>query len=1259
MKIKTIMILSLLLLATVLSAAVVQKSFSFQQPVFTNYNEYHKIAIEDLTPLTIPGKPQLPSMPVQMLLPPGEEAVRVEISFNSRETVSGTYNVYPTQRQYPLSYEGDIEFDVPDENIYSKNEFYPQNLSIGLTTQYLRGHSLALFNLFPIQFNPQTGEVVFYENLEVKVYTRTSDEAQRAYNNFYRYDKKTENRLNDLVCNSEEIRQYPCTEMSRDNDDFELIIITPNQFLADLSSFIDFKSSQGYHVFTKTVEDIYNEYTGSDIADQIRNFIVDAYQNMGAEYVLLIGDTYLLPHRGFWVEAGNTVDFSVTSELYYEGLDRVGTGDGPDWNVDEDTRWGENEEADYLTEVHVGRISAGDTTELAAALNKQIMYQDQPVVSQLETTLMVGEELNNSPYTYGGTYKDEVVSGGNFNGYSTVGFDPNLTVNTLYERDGGWGVAALQNHMNSGLNFINHLGHSNVDYNMKFYLSTVTNQTLTANGIDNNFFLIYTQGCLPAAIEQDCIAEKFTTIENGCAAFVGNTRYGWYSPGGTNSSSQYMDRHFFDALFGSDISNISSLNAVSKEAGAGMCPSDPWFRWSYYCLVVLGDPTLDIWTAQPADISVVYQPNIPMGTTEIPFQTDAPYARIGLMQDGVQIGRAVADENGDVMLETYEPVLSPEEISVSIIGHNKSRHLGTILVISNEPYVIFDSYVINDETGNNNGEPDYNETILLDATLNNLGNQPTTGVTAVITTDDTNVTITDDTEIYGDFAVNQLITIEDAFSLDIAEFIPDQHVVDFTLEATSSTDETWTSNFQMVLNAPELAAENMLVNDSTGNNNGILDPGETATIIINTENIGHAVSPDAMSGLVCNNPLITFDNITSVLGPINAQGSADATFVVTADASIEIGTLVEFTYAVFAGPYILEVNFNHQIGLIVENFETGDFSVFPWEFTGSGDWTISDGAFEGSFCAMSAPIGNNASTGLYLEVDVTYDGNLSFYRTVSSEANYDYLRFYVDNTLIEEWSGDVAWEQETVNLTAGAHILEWKYVKDQAVTGGTDCARIDYIVFPPLGIIFPPLINIDPNMISVQMDTNSYSEEIINVSNIGGEVLNYTISTTNSPSWLSFYPASGNLTGGQSDEITIMFDTTDMTAGSYNSALLIDDGMGEQHIVPISLNVSATGTNSLIPAVTELLGNHPNPFNPTTEIRYGLNIDSQVFLHIYNIKGQRVKTLVNQQQKAGYHTVNWNGLDENEKQVTSGVYFYQLQVKETDYTSIKKMILLK
>ena len=95
----------------------------------------------------------------------------------------------------------------------------------------------------------------------------------------------------------------------------------------------------------------------------------------------------------------------------------------------------------------------------------------------------------------------------------------------------------------------------------------------------------------------------------------------------------------------------------------------------------------------------------------------------------------------------------------------------------------------------------------------------------------------------------------------------------------------------------------------------------------------------------------------------------------------------------------------------------------------------------------------------------------------------------------------------------------------------------------------------------------------------------------------------------------------------------------------------------LIPDHFVLQSNYPNPFNPTTTIRFGLPERSPVKLVIYNIAGQRVATLVNREMSAGYHQVQWNGKNRNGQQAASGVYIYRLTAGKQQF--VKKMLLVR
>jgi len=103
--------------------------------------------------------------------------------------------------------------------------------------------------------------------------------------------------------------------------------------------------------------------------------------------------------------------------------------------------------------------------------------------------------------------------------------------------------------------------------------------------------------------------------------------------------------------------------------------------------------------------------------------------------------------------------------------------------------------------------------------------------------------------------------------------------------------------------------------------------------------------------------------------------------------------------------------------------------------------------------------------------------------------------------------------------------------------------------------------------------------------------------------------------------------------------------------------VNNVGEEPVTPFVTKLHSNYPNPFNPETTIGFSVENQSLVTVEIYNIIGQRVRVLVNEVMEAGEHSAVWNGRDRNNREVSSGIYFYRMQSGE--YTDTKKMILMK
>ena len=152
-------------------------------------------------------------------------------------------------------------------------------------------------------------------------------------------------------------------------------------------------------------------------------------------------------------------------------------------------------------------------------------------------------------------------------------------------------------------------------------------------------------------------------------------------------------------------------------------------------------------------------------------------------------------------------------------------------------------------------------------------------------------------------------------------------------------------------------------------------------------------------------------------------------------------------YAASDSVGLSEIFSNKYDSLTIEDFETGDFSMFDWRFSGEAHWNItSQQTASGSYSAQAGSIEHGEISTLAITLDCS-DGDISFYCRSSSESGYDYLQFYIDEVKQGEWSGEQDWIQVFFNVMAGRRTFEWTYSKDSSETRGDDTAWIDDIVF--------------------------------------------------------------------------------------------------------------------------------------------------------------------------------------------------------------------
>ncbi len=138
--------------------------------------------------------------------------------------------------------------------------------------------------------------------------------------------------------------------------------------------------------------------------------------------------------------------------------------------------------------------------------------------------------------------------------------------------------------------------------------------------------------------------------------------------------------------------------------------------------------------------------------------------------------------------------------------------------------------------------------------------------------------------------------------------------------------------------------------------------------------------------------------------------------------------------------------------------------------------------------------------------------------------------------------------------------------------------------------------------------------------------------------------------------VNIEFELSEVASSNSSNIWVTEFALNEVQVKnlykEISLNIA-----SAIPTEYRLAQNYPNPLNMWTIIKYQLPAKTHVKIEVFNLLGQRVRTLVNEEIKAGYHLVNWDGKDDFQTTVASGVYICRFQANR--FVSNRKMVVLK
>jgi len=245
------------------------------------------------------------------------------------------------------------------------------------------------------------------------------------------------------------------------------------------------------------------------------------------------------------------------------------------------------------------------------------------------------------------------------------------------------------------------------------------------------------------------------------------------------------------------------------------------------------------------------------------------------------------------------------------------------------------------------------------------------------------------------------------------------------------------------------------IDDSQGNGNHRIDPGESFDLVMTLRNHGGLMASDITANLNYDSAYVTVQNPDTIAGSIAHGEQVTLTFHLTCDSLTPLEQIVMMVLNISANGSAFQQSFpvSFTVGAIIEDWESNGFQQYPWTFSGSKPWTINFiDPYEGTYAAKSGSITHNQVTGLQITVEVIGYDDISFYHRVSSQAGGDWLKFYMNNVLIDQWSGVLPWEKVTYDVTPGTHTFRWSYEKDATISQGFDGAWIDYITLPSYNI---------------------------------------------------------------------------------------------------------------------------------------------------------------------------------------------------------------
>jgi hypothetical protein len=839
------------------------------------------------------GLPELPVFSTMIAIPATGTVSFGESTILDSQTITDI-NIFPSQGP-DLVVDNEKGFII-NRDFYESDSSYPQIRNSVSSPGILRNHRVVTITVTPFVYNPALQELVVNRNIRFQVnFDRSTTGENEITGPPRKLSRSFENLYRSMILNYEQVRdnslQYQQRSILVVYHHSPTIVPTVNQYL-------NWKRDKGFYVDAVNTSNLAN-------ANAIKNYIQNAYDNSDhpPEYIVIIG-------------GGPNTTIHIPYFMAHSG-----PGDHP---------YGLLEGGDDYPDVFVGRISVADNTQLATFWNKLNNYERTPYLDDnfwYRNAILVG---------------DQQVSGVStiFNSkYIKLLMQKNASHYTFTEIYNAPFASQINNAINQGGVLYSYRGLENMS-------GWTPNSGSIYNGlklVNFSFITCHTLDFLGNKQTEPLFRMGTPTTPKGAMSGIGMS---------TNLTATAYNNCLNGGIFyGIFVDNMRTMGEALVRGKLYLHkvydiihPTYPpqYSQWAN----LIGDPSMDIWVDVPKPLNVQYDDVLPIGSTYVDItvtdggENPVENAWVTIRKsDDSFFTTGYTDQNGQITHFLDPDIIG--EINVTVTKPDYIPHIDSIS-LSADPAVSFYEDIAGDPyiAGTNV------ETLIR---IKNYTDETIYGVSGILSSDSPYLEIINNESEFGQIEPDSVATSLTSFLVSFMSNTPDYQQVVVNLTLTDLQGSSWDSRFAVQVNGSNLQPIVFIVDD---NDNGVLDPDETASLRVTVKNEGQTSVQDVYAALRTKNPLISIFDSLAFIGDIEVDEVVTSyitnSFGVTAMEALLPGMKIDFDLYFYnnsgfnalrsSSLTIGEVTVNDPLGPDNYGYYIYDMEDTDYEYTPEYDW---------------------------------------------------------------------------------------------------------------------------------------------------------------------------------------------------------------------------------------------------------------------------------------------------------------------------------